>query len=125
MFVSPSFNLITVLISRLANVGSPPNPAPEMLCTPVSLGGGDRGVLQSVYRFGGFNPFQEYIKRVHVLFEELQVKIEAEIPKRLTGIEASGIDATQRGSTWTYMTTDQPYGNWMDRALRDFFRKRR
>ena len=91
----------------------------------VSLGGGQRDVLQSVYRLGGFNPFQEYIKRVHVLFEELQVKVEAEIPKRLSGIEASEIDPTQRGSTWTYMTTDQPYDNWMSRALRDFFRKRR
>ena len=31
MLVSPSFSRIVVLISRLPNVGSPPNPVPEML----------------------------------------------------------------------------------------------
>ena len=91
----------------------------------VSLGGGDRDPFQSFYRFGGFNAFQEYIKRVHTLFEDLQSRIEEEIPIRLAKAETSGIDPTQRGSTWTYMTTDQPYGTWMDRALRDFLKNRK
>ena len=33
MFVSPSRSRMTVLISRLPNVGSPPKPVPEMLLT--------------------------------------------------------------------------------------------
>ena len=33
MFVSPSRRRMTVLISRLPNVGSPPKPVPEMLVT--------------------------------------------------------------------------------------------
>ena len=35
MFVSPSRSRITVLISRLPNVGSPPKPVPEMLVTAI------------------------------------------------------------------------------------------
>ena len=37
MFVSPSFRRICVEISRLPNVGSPPNPVPEMLVTEIFI----------------------------------------------------------------------------------------
>jgi preprotein translocase subunit SecA len=90
----------------------------------VSLAGGARDPLQAFYRFGGFDPFREYVKRVDALFEDLQRAIDDEIPRRLEASEMSGIEPTGRGATWTYITTDQPFGSWMQSALRDWLKKR-
>jgi preprotein translocase subunit SecA len=90
----------------------------------VSLAGGGRDPIQDLYRFGGFDAFREYLKKVHALFEELQDAIDVEIPKRLEELETTGVDPTQRGSTWTYVTTDQPFETWVSRALRDLLKKR-
>jgi len=38
----------------------------------VSLAGGGRDPVQNYFKFGGFEPFREYIKGVDKLFEELQ-----------------------------------------------------
>jgi preprotein translocase subunit SecA len=89
----------------------------------VSLSGGARDPIQNFYRFGGFDAFREYIKRVDILFEQLLTAIDEEIPKRLEAMETSPIDPTQRGSTWTYITTDQPFGSWIGRAMRDLLKR--
>ena len=65
-----------------------------------------------VIRFRAFSSLDrcisEYIKKVDILFEQLLAAID-EIPKRLeAGIPAALIP--QRGTTWTYITTDQPFG---------------
>ena len=75
----------------------------------VSLGYGD--------------PFKEYLRRIHAAFTELQRVIDEEIPKRLQHAEAHGVDPTQRGATWTYLTTDQPFGTWWQRVARGLIRK--
>jgi preprotein translocase subunit SecA len=90
----------------------------------VSLTGGARDPIQNYLKFGGFDPFREYIKKVNNLFEELHAAIDAEIPKRLANAEARGVDPSRRGATWTYITTDQPFGIAMQQALRDLFKKR-
>jgi len=90
----------------------------------VSLAGGGRDPIQEFYRFGGFDPFREYVKRVDALFEDLLLAIDAEIPKRVEGAEAANIDPSRRGTTWTYITTDQPFGSWMQSALRDWLKKK-
>jgi preprotein translocase subunit SecA len=84
----------------------------------VSLTGGARDPLQEMYRLGVLDAFREYLKKVHILFEEFQTSIDDEIPKRLEMLELTGIDPTQRGSTWTYVTTDQPFETWIASALR-------
>ena len=89
----------------------------------VSLSGGTRDPIQYFYRFGGFDPFREYLKRIDALFKELVATIDVEIPERLANMELTGIDPTQRGSTWTYVTTDQPFGTWISQALRAFLEK--
>ena len=71
---------------------------------------------------GAGNPFYEYLKSVDTLFEELQTKIDEEIPRRLEEAETSGIDPSQRGATWTYLTTDQPFGTLTERFLRGLLR---
>lgn len=90
----------------------------------VSLAGGGRDPIQNFYRFGGFDPFREYVKHVDALFESLLLAIDEEIPKRLAAAETSTIDPSRRGTTWTYITTDQPFGSWMQSALRDWLKRK-
>jgi preprotein translocase subunit SecA len=89
----------------------------------ISLTGGARDPIQNYLKFGGFDPFREYVKRVHELFEQLQAAIDAEIPKRLAGTATSRLSPS-RGTTWTYVTTDQPFGLAMQEALREMFKRR-
>lgn len=74
---------------------------------------------------GGGDPFLSYVTTVHQLFDELEEKIEEEIPRRIEAAETSGIDPSQRGATWTYMTTDQPFGSWSERLIRGLVRRLR
>ena len=61
---------------------------------------------------------------VDALFEELLTAIDEETAKRLQDAEISGFDPSRRGATWTYITTDQPFGSWMQSALRDLLKKK-
>jgi len=90
----------------------------------VSLAGGGRDPIQNFYRFGGFDPFREYIKQVDALFEELLAAIDTETSERLEKAQLAEIHPSRRGATWTYITTDQPFGTWMQSALRDFLKRR-
>lgn len=90
----------------------------------VSLAGGGRDPLQDFLRFGGFDPFHEYIKKVDALFEELLAAIETETAERLEHAEVVPLEPSRRGTTWTYITTDHPFGSWMQSALREYLRRR-
>ena len=46
-----------------------------------------------------------------------------EVATRLEEAQAKGLDPTERGATWTYLTTDQPFGDWSQRILRGLLRK--
>jgi len=35
----------------------------------------------------------------------------------------NGIDPTQRSSTWTYITTDQPFESWIASAMKDMLKR--
>jgi len=73
--------------------------------------------------WGGRDPLHEYLTRVHQLFQELEIKIEEETAKRLTEAEASGVQYIERGTTWTYLTTDQPFGTMTERILRGMMKR--
>jgi preprotein translocase subunit SecA len=90
----------------------------------ISLTGGVRDPIQNYLKFGGFDPFREYVKKVHDLFEAFQAAIETEIPKRLEVADAGGFDPSRQGATWTYITTDQPFGIAMQQALRSVFKNK-
>src|SRR5882724_2166943 len=68
--------------------------------------------------WGGRDPLHEYLTAVHASFEELLASIAEEIPRRMEDAARTGIDPTQRGATWTYLTTDQPFGSWSERITR-------
>jgi preprotein translocase subunit SecA len=75
--------------------------------------------------WGGRDPLHEYLTSVHHLFEEREARLPDEVARRLEEAEAGGIDPTQRGATWTYLTTDQPFGSWSERIIRGMVRKMR
>jgi preprotein translocase subunit SecA len=67
---------------------------------------------------GGGNPFREYLRTVHEMFQELTRTIDEEIPARLARATTHGFEPRQRGATWTYLTTDEPFGTMTERLMR-------
>jgi preprotein translocase subunit SecA len=61
------------------------------------------------------DPLHEYLKDIDGMFRAMQAAVEEEIPKRLAQAEETGIDPAQRGATWTYLTTDMPFGSMQER----------
>jgi len=74
--------------------------------------------------WGGRDPLHEYLTRVHQLFQDLDVKIEEETTERLTEAEANGVKYIERGATWTYLTSDQPFGTMTERILRGMLKRK-
>ena len=73
--------------------------------------------------WGGRQPLYEYLTTVDALFQKLETQIHEEIPKRLAESNEQSLDPSQRGATWTYLTTDQPFGSWSERVMRGWVRK--
>jgi preprotein translocase subunit SecA len=73
--------------------------------------------------WGGRDPLHEYLTSVHAIFTRVEEELNAEIATRLEAAETSGIDPTERGATWTYLTTDQPFGTATERIMRGLVRK--
>jgi preprotein translocase subunit SecA len=73
--------------------------------------------------WGGRDPLHEYLASVHALFTQLEEQLPGEIASRLEEAEESGLDPSQRGATWTYLTTDQPFGTATERLMRGLVRK--
>jgi preprotein translocase subunit SecA len=71
---------------------------------------------------GGVDPFNNYIRRIHAMFLEFVRTVEAEVPIRLAHAAESGVDPRQRGATWTYLTTDEPFGSMTERVMRGLVR---
>ena len=68
------------------------------------------------------DPLHEYLITVDETFTRLQRKIEKESERRLKEAMATGILPRQRGATWTYLTSDQPFGSATERILRGLVR---
>ncbi|HEV2990081.1 MAG TPA: hypothetical protein VG759_16680, partial [Candidatus Angelobacter sp.] len=74
--------------------------------------------------WGNRDPLFEYLTSVDKLFRQLEVDIEEETLKRLEKAETNGFDPSQRGATWTYLTTDQPFGTASERILRSLLKNK-
>jgi preprotein translocase subunit SecA len=62
--------------------------------------------------WGGREPFLEFVRDSEAMFQELMAKLE-----RLSSGE-DPIPVLERGATWTYLVSDQPFGNLTDRIIR-------
>lgn len=67
---------------------------------------------------GAANPFAGYIVEIHAMFKELERTIEREWPMRLEQAVLAGAAPRERGATWTYLTTDEPFGHLTERIMR-------
>jgi preprotein translocase subunit SecA len=73
--------------------------------------------------WAGRDPLHEYLTTVDDMFVRFERQIERESKKRLAEAGTGGVDLTQRGATWTYLTTDRPFGNISERIIRGLLRK--
>ena len=60
----------------------------------------------------------EYAIRIHKWFTELEEAIPLEIERRVAEARESGAQPWERGAVWTYLVTEQPFGSWIQRAVR-------
>jgi preprotein translocase subunit SecA len=67
---------------------------------------------------GGRDPLNVYLSEVHAMFDRFERTIGEEVEERLTRGEGDSIEALGRGATWTYLTTDEPFGSMTSRILR-------
>lgn len=72
---------------------------------------------------GGKDPLHYYLKTVHQMFEEFEQTLDEEILKRVAEAWESGVSPMERGATWTYLTTDQPFGSVQERFIRGVIAK--
>jgi preprotein translocase subunit SecA len=73
--------------------------------------------------WGGRDPLHEFLLTVDTWFHELEESLEGEIARRLAEAETGGINPTDRGAVWTYITHDQAYESWYARATKGIIRK--
>jgi preprotein translocase subunit SecA len=69
------------------------------------------------YAWGGRDPLHEYLTRVDDMYVQLESRLEEETAAR---IDAPPVE---RGATWTYLTTDNPFGNFTERIIKHFVEK--
>ena len=67
---------------------------------------------------GAANPFAKYIVQIHAMFQEFERTIDTEWPVRLEQAMVAGAGPRERGATWTYLTTDEPFGHLTERIMR-------
>ena len=71
---------------------------------------------------GGGSPFRNYLKQVHEMFQAFERTLDEEIARRLEDAAAHGAEPRRRGATWTYLTTDEPFGTMTERVMRGVIR---
>jgi preprotein translocase subunit SecA len=75
------------------------------------------------HSYTGHDPLYSFLTKVDELYRELEAHIEPETETRLEEARTNGIDPSQRGATWTYLTTDNPFGDYTQRIVRGIIRK--
>ena len=73
--------------------------------------------------WGGRDPLHEYLTNVDGMFHEMEETLDEAIDERLEEVREGRVDPAERGATWTYLTTDQPFGTWTERVMRGLRRK--
>jgi preprotein translocase subunit SecA len=71
---------------------------------------------------GGRDPHRTFLAEVHAMFTRLTATIDEEVALRMAEAPAGGSSPRQRGATWTYLTTDEPFGPMTQRIMRSVVR---
>ena len=75
------------------------------------------------YSWGGRDPLYEYLTRVDAMCKELEARIPVETADRLAKVQSGEMPAPRRGATWTYLTTDRPFGMLTERFARGLLQR--
>jgi preprotein translocase subunit SecA len=73
--------------------------------------------------WGGRDPLYEFLSRTDQMFRDLLATLPSETEQRIAEAQEEGPDPAQRGATWTYLTTDNPFGSLSDRILKGIVNK--
>lgn len=68
--------------------------------------------------YAGKDPHASYIRDIHDMFGRMTDSIEEESAARLAHADSGDGMPRQRGATWTYLTTDEPFGPLTQRIMR-------
>jgi preprotein translocase subunit SecA len=63
-------------------------------------------------------PLTPYLRDVDAMFREMEGLIGPEVAERLDRSSSDDLDPRQRGATWTYITSDEPFGPMSERIAR-------
>ncbi|HQX80753.1 MAG TPA: DEAD/DEAH box helicase [Vicinamibacterales bacterium] len=74
--------------------------------------------------YAGTNPHASYIRAIHDMFERMTASIDEEVEARVAASGSGDGKARQRGATWTYLTSDEPFGPLTQRIMRKLLRRR-
>jgi len=75
--------------------------------------------------WSGRDPHHEYLWKINEWFPELEAAIPREIARRMEEARSGKLeDPRDRGSVWTYLTTDQPFGTMTERIIKAIFRRK-
>jgi preprotein translocase subunit SecA len=75
------------------------------------------------HSYAGQDPLYSYLTKVDELYRNLEASLDDEIAARIADTHAGRFDPTERGATWTYLTTDMPFGTGTERILKGILRK--
>ena len=67
---------------------------------------------------GAANPFANYIVEIHGCSRSSSGRSKRNGRSRLEQAVLAGAGPRQRGATWTYLTTDEPFGHLTERIMR-------
>jgi preprotein translocase subunit SecA len=80
--------------------------------------------------WGGRNPLHEYLSGVDEIYAEVQERLKEELADALATAEIrdgeihfENRERFERGATWTYLTTDEPFGTMSERVAKGLGRR--
>ncbi len=73
--------------------------------------------------WGGRDPLHGFLTQTDTMFRSLMDNLDDEIAIRTEDARATGIDPSRRGATWTYLTTDNPFGSLTERIVKGVINK--
>ena len=71
---------------------------------------------------GGKDPHRTFLSEVHTMFGQMTMSIVEEVQERLAQGGPGDAASRQRGATWTYLTTDEPFVPMTQRIMRGLVR---
>ena len=80
--------------------------------------------------WGGRNPLYEFLTGVRAIYEDFHQRLKQDIVDAFAAaivsngeIRFQNEERFERGATWTYLTTDQPFGTLGERIMKGIRRK--